>query len=50
MSVYAKIRVLAKEFHMNVPLRLVEDFEYEGRNATQTLMCKWPAKPVTYRA
>lgn len=35
---YAKIKSLAKSFHDNVPLHLLSDFEYDGKDAAQTLM------------
>ena len=35
---------------MNVPLPSVKDFEFEGMNATWTLMRKFIAAPTTYRA
>lgn len=35
---YTKIRSLAKSFHENLPLRPLSDFEYDGKDAAQTLM------------
>ncbi|KAG6989772.1 amidase [Physcia stellaris] len=35
---YARIKKLVKKFQENVPLRPLTDFDYEGRNATETLM------------
>ncbi|KAL9064147.1 MAG: hypothetical protein Q9161_009057 [Pseudevernia consocians] len=35
---YAKIKNLAKSFHEDVPLRPLSDFQYDGKNAVQTLM------------
>ena len=29
-----------QNFHENIPLRPLSDFDFEGRNATQTLMGK----------
>ncbi len=40
LSAYSKIQKIAKSFHENIPLRPLSDFEYEGRNATQTLMSR----------
>ena len=40
IAAYGKLRKLAKDSHENIPLRPLSDFEYEGRDATQTLMSK----------